>query len=176
MALFGAPLAEEDHAVRALSSAFHLQRAIDGYGETVSARWAVPFRMDRCEQSGRRSVHAHEPVGLRSTESRFGLLAHRAQTALAVRRQELDRLLHRHPGRSTSWPGPTPAAAGYSVAAALNPKAAGPSDGRVSCSSASATSSTPGSYGTVPLRRPMQRRQRDPGPVAGRADGVRPPA
>ena len=156
MALFGAPLAEEDHAVRALYSAFHLQRAVDRYGDGVSARWGVPFRMRVGVNTGmvvtggigdRRTVEytalgdvinlaarlqeaaspggilvgmatrraageafawrsvgplalkgksqavaAHELVGLGSTGSRFELLAHRGQTALVGRRDELNRL------------------------------------------------------------------------------------
>jgi class 3 adenylate cyclase/tetratricopeptide (TPR) repeat protein len=45
MALFGAPLAEEDHAVRALHSAFHIQQALKDYGNTMARRWGMPFQM-----------------------------------------------------------------------------------------------------------------------------------
>jgi len=157
MALFGAPLAEEDHAVRALHSAFHMQQALEDYGKTVSRRWGMPFEMRigintgtvvaggigdrraveytalgdainlaaRLEEaappggilvgpSTRReageafawrsvgpltlkgkseAVAAHELLGLGTTQSRFELLAHRSQTTLVGRRDELDQLL-----------------------------------------------------------------------------------
>lgn len=45
MALFGAPLAEEDHAARALHAAFAIQEALVGYGATVRERRGVDFQM-----------------------------------------------------------------------------------------------------------------------------------
>ena len=45
MALFGAPIAHEDHAVRALQAALSVQAEVVRYGETVQRRWGVPFQM-----------------------------------------------------------------------------------------------------------------------------------
>src|SRR5436853_4046974 len=45
MALFGAPIAHEDHAGRALATALAIQAELEAYGETVQRRWAVPFQM-----------------------------------------------------------------------------------------------------------------------------------
>ena len=45
MALFGAPIAHEDHAVRALQAALDIQADLAGYAETVKRRWRVPFQM-----------------------------------------------------------------------------------------------------------------------------------
>jgi len=45
MALFGAPISHEDHAVRALQTALSIQADLIGYGATVQQRWGVPFQM-----------------------------------------------------------------------------------------------------------------------------------
>ena len=45
MALFGAPIAHEDHAVRALHAALDIQAAVRRYGETVEQRWREPFQI-----------------------------------------------------------------------------------------------------------------------------------
>jgi class 3 adenylate cyclase/tetratricopeptide (TPR) repeat protein len=45
MALFGAPIAHEDHAVRALHAALDVQTAVQNYREVVQRRWQVPFQM-----------------------------------------------------------------------------------------------------------------------------------
>lgn len=45
MALFGAPRAEEDHAVRALLAALAIQEALPSYGTRVEASFGVEFRM-----------------------------------------------------------------------------------------------------------------------------------
>jgi class 3 adenylate cyclase/tetratricopeptide (TPR) repeat protein len=45
MALFGAPIAHEDHAVRALHAALGIQAALRAYGDTVQRQWGVPFQM-----------------------------------------------------------------------------------------------------------------------------------
>src|SRR6266568_220166 len=45
MALFGAPIAHEDHAVRALHTALGIQVALRVYGATVQRQWGVPFQM-----------------------------------------------------------------------------------------------------------------------------------
>src|SRR5438132_480780 len=45
MALFGAPITHEDHAVRALQSALAIQADLVGYGEAVQRRVGSPFQM-----------------------------------------------------------------------------------------------------------------------------------
>jgi class 3 adenylate cyclase/tetratricopeptide (TPR) repeat protein len=45
MALFGAPLMHEDHAVRALHAALGIQKALQDYREEVQERWGVPVQM-----------------------------------------------------------------------------------------------------------------------------------
>jgi class 3 adenylate cyclase len=45
MALFGAPLTHEDHAVRALHAALGIQGALADYRAVVQARWGVPVQM-----------------------------------------------------------------------------------------------------------------------------------
>jgi class 3 adenylate cyclase len=45
MALFGAPITHEDHAVRALQAALDIQADLKEYGETAQRRWGVPFEM-----------------------------------------------------------------------------------------------------------------------------------
>jgi class 3 adenylate cyclase/tetratricopeptide (TPR) repeat protein len=45
MALFGAPLAEEDHAARAVHAALHIQEALVSYGADIERRVGAPFRM-----------------------------------------------------------------------------------------------------------------------------------
>ena len=45
MALFGAPLTHEDHAVRALHAALGIQTALQDYREEVQQRWGVPVQM-----------------------------------------------------------------------------------------------------------------------------------
>jgi class 3 adenylate cyclase len=45
MALFGAPIAHEDHAVRALEAACRIQEELVRYAHTVQSRWAVLFQM-----------------------------------------------------------------------------------------------------------------------------------
>lgn len=45
MALFGAPIAHEDHASRALHTALDIQTALRDYRETVQERWHVPLQM-----------------------------------------------------------------------------------------------------------------------------------
>ena len=43
MALFGAPITHEDHAVRALHAALGIQAALRDYGATVQRQWGCPF-------------------------------------------------------------------------------------------------------------------------------------
>ena len=45
MALFGAPLAHEDHARRACHAALSIQKAIRGYGVIISREYGVDFKM-----------------------------------------------------------------------------------------------------------------------------------
>jgi class 3 adenylate cyclase/tetratricopeptide (TPR) repeat protein len=45
MALFGAPIAHEDHALRAAHAALGIQEALAEYGAAVERQWKVPFRM-----------------------------------------------------------------------------------------------------------------------------------
>src|SRR5712691_10878024 len=45
MALFGAPLTHEDHAVRALHAALGIQAALQDYRDEVQQRWGVPVQM-----------------------------------------------------------------------------------------------------------------------------------
>jgi class 3 adenylate cyclase len=43
MALFGAPLAHEDHAVRACYAALRMQESVKRYAEGSSVSWGCPF-------------------------------------------------------------------------------------------------------------------------------------
>ena len=45
MALFGAPITHEDHAVRALHATLDIQAALREYGAAVQRQWGVPFQM-----------------------------------------------------------------------------------------------------------------------------------
>jgi class 3 adenylate cyclase/tetratricopeptide (TPR) repeat protein len=45
MALFGAPLAHEDHAKRACFAALRIQRAMKAYSEDIRARFGIEFKM-----------------------------------------------------------------------------------------------------------------------------------
>lgn len=45
MALFGAPVAHEDHAPRACRAALAIQEVLEPYGEKVRRRYGVPFQM-----------------------------------------------------------------------------------------------------------------------------------
>jgi class 3 adenylate cyclase/predicted ATPase len=45
MALFGAPITHEDHAVRALNAALEIQTSLKEYGKTIERKWGLPFQM-----------------------------------------------------------------------------------------------------------------------------------
>jgi class 3 adenylate cyclase len=45
MALFGAPITHEDHAIRALQAALAIQTDLAGYGDAVQRRFGLPFQM-----------------------------------------------------------------------------------------------------------------------------------
>jgi class 3 adenylate cyclase len=45
MALFGAPITHEDHAIRALQAALAIQTDVTGYGDAVQRRFGLPFQM-----------------------------------------------------------------------------------------------------------------------------------
>ena len=45
MALFGAPLAHEDHAQRACHAALKIQSALKRYGQDLETRFGVEFKM-----------------------------------------------------------------------------------------------------------------------------------
>jgi class 3 adenylate cyclase len=52
MALFGAPVAHEDHAQRACRSALAIQQALSGYGDKIAKEEGVQFRMRMGINSG----------------------------------------------------------------------------------------------------------------------------
>ena len=45
MALFGAPIAHEDHAARALHAALDIQAAMRVYGDVTQQEWGIPLQM-----------------------------------------------------------------------------------------------------------------------------------
>jgi hypothetical protein len=52
MALFGAPIAHEDHAQRACRAALDIQRAMEGYGEKIGKDYGLDFRLRMGLNSG----------------------------------------------------------------------------------------------------------------------------
>ena len=58
MALFGAPVAHEDHAVRACYAALRMQESVKRYGGVCAVRKASSRRSSRPElRRGRRALH-----------------------------------------------------------------------------------------------------------------------
>ena len=45
MALFGAPITHEDHAVRALHAAIGIQASLRRYGEEIERKWRQSFQI-----------------------------------------------------------------------------------------------------------------------------------
>jgi class 3 adenylate cyclase/tetratricopeptide (TPR) repeat protein len=65
MALFGAPLAEEDHAIRGLHAALQIQRALGDYSEDLRRRFEVSFQMRIGVNSGlvvAAGIGDHHPI------------------------------------------------------------------------------------------------------------------
>ncbi len=58
MALFGAPLAHEDHAVRACHAALRMQEAVTGYGDQIQRTHGVPLQIRVGLNSGEAVVRA----------------------------------------------------------------------------------------------------------------------
>jgi class 3 adenylate cyclase len=83
MALFGAPIAHEDHAVRALHAALDIQAAVHEYGEAVQRQWGVPFEM-RCGLNTGTVV-----VGRIGDDLRMDYTAQGDTTNLAARMQQM---------------------------------------------------------------------------------------
>jgi class 3 adenylate cyclase len=69
MALFGAPIAHEDHALRACYAAFHLEDELRRYAEELKRRRGVSFsvRMAPAARGGAGLVAAHGHGPLRVT-------------------------------------------------------------------------------------------------------------
>jgi hypothetical protein len=82
MALFGAPIAHEDHAVRALHATLGIQAAMRGYGEVVQRQWGVPFQM-------RLGLNTGTVVGRIGDDLRMDYTAQGDTTNLAARMQQM---------------------------------------------------------------------------------------
>jgi class 3 adenylate cyclase len=83
MALFGAPIAHEDHAIRALHAALGIQATLREYGATVQQRWGVPFQMRLGLNTGL------VVVGRIGDDLRMDYTAQGDTTNLAARMQQL---------------------------------------------------------------------------------------
>ena len=83
MALFGAPLTHEDHAVRALHAALGIQAALQDYREEVQKRWGVPVQMRLGVNTGLVVVG---PIG---DDLRMDYTAQGDTTNLAARLQQM---------------------------------------------------------------------------------------
>jgi class 3 adenylate cyclase len=111
MALFGAPIAHEDHAVRALHAALGIQAALREYGGTVQRQWGVPFQM-------RLGLNTGTVVGRIGDDLRMDYTAQGDTTNLAARLQQMappgaiwvTEATHRAAGAAFEWQalGPMP--------------------------------------------------------------------
>jgi hypothetical protein len=107
MALFGAPLAHEDHAVRACYAALRMQESVAQYAEEVFRSHGVPVQIRVGLNSGEVVVRA---IGRRrsgrSSRRRAGVRSRRASGRRARERRaiELSRPGHRNKPKA---PGPT---------------------------------------------------------------------
>ena len=110
MALFGAPLAHEDHAVRACYAALHMQDAVKGYAEGVRRDHGVNVRIRIGLNSGDVVVRA---IGsdLRMDYSAIGQTTH-----IAARMEQLA-----EPGTALLTPATLDLAEGYVTVRALGP-------------------------------------------------------
>ena len=98
MALFGAPVAHEDHAVRALEAALDIQAELTGYGELVERRIGVPFQMRIGVNTGL------VVVGRIGDNLRMDYTAQGDTTNLAARLEQMARPGGRDPGRGNDSP------------------------------------------------------------------------
>ncbi len=92
MALFGAPIAHEDHAVRALHAALGIQAALRDYREVVQRQCGVPFHMRLGLNTGT------VVVGRIGDDLRMDYTAQGDTTNLAARMQQMA------PGGPSGWP------------------------------------------------------------------------
>jgi class 3 adenylate cyclase len=83
MALFGAPMAHEDHAVRALHAALNIQAGVQAYREAVQRRWGVPLHLRLGVNTGT------VVVGRIGDDLRMDYTAQGDTTNLAARLQQL---------------------------------------------------------------------------------------
>jgi class 3 adenylate cyclase len=79
MALFGAPVAHEEHAQRACHAALAIQKAMEPYGEKIKQDWEVEFKMRIGLNSG------HVVVGSIGDDLRMDYTAVGDTTNLAAR-------------------------------------------------------------------------------------------
>src|SRR5262249_49278689 len=83
MAIFGAPLAHEDHALRACYAALRMQEAVHAYADELRRRQGVPVQIRVGLNSG------EVVVGSISTDFRMEYTAVGTSTHLAARMEQL---------------------------------------------------------------------------------------
>ena len=99
MALFGAPVAHEDHAQRACHAALSIQKAIEGYGEKIKGQHGADFKMRIGLNSG------PVIVGTIGDDLRMDYTAVGDTTNLAHRMQDMaNREPFLYPATHTGWP------------------------------------------------------------------------
>ncbi len=110
MALFGAPIAHEDHAVRACYAALRMQESISRYGDDMQRRHGIPIQLRVGLNSGDVVVRS---IGndLRMDYSAVGQTTH-----LAARMEQMAK-----PGTVLLTPGTLSLAEGYVVVKPLGP-------------------------------------------------------